>query len=174
MRSQRGQPIQATDLGKNQILRSRNFVPILELCKFWWRNVLSKESLEEKMGRLQQGRGQRSVMTEEGDEAYCSTRTKSCIEATDLPLLVAGTEIYCWCSKKQLWMELIFEDLIKERAVGKIRPLVNRINNYINRIFADKVLRETLWSWLEACTGLGENKIPSHLCCFNKLKIKLT
>ena len=34
-------------------------------------------------------------------------------------------------------MELIVEHLTKERDVDGIRPLRNRINNYINRIFAD-------------------------------------
>ena len=42
-------------------------------------------------------------------------------------------------------MELIAEDLIKESAIDDIRPLGNRINNYINRIVTDscRVQRET-------------------------------
>ena len=72
-----------------------------------------------------------------GMKPYCSSRTRSCREATNIPLVIANTKSHWWGGRTQQWMELIVKDLIKEKTADGIRSLENRINNYINQIFAD-------------------------------------
>ena len=52
---------------------------------------MTYESREEKSVVPLQGR---DVVREEEEGVYCSSQTRSCIEATNLPLRVAGTEIH--------------------------------------------------------------------------------
>ena len=112
---------------------------------------------------------------ERGKKPYGNSQTRSCIETTNFLLLGEGSEIHCSGSRKQQWMELIIEDLIKERAVDDIHPLGNKINNCINWIFANS------WQWRERlcrldlrlltkgpCTRFRDNKIFTHLFCFDK------
>ena len=111
-----------------------NFVLILEVCKFWRR--MNHMRRKEPSPSREEDRKE-TWWERRGTKPYCNSQTRSCIKATNLPLLVAGTEIHCWGSRKKQWTELIVEDLTKERAVDGIRPFGNRINNYINQIFAD-------------------------------------
>ena len=73
-----------------------------------------------------------------------------------------------------------------EKAFDEIRPLGNKRNSYINSVFAEK---RRLQSWNRGrfklatkqegapgkrpCTRFGDNQILSHLCCPNKLKIRI-
>ena len=117
----------------------------------------------------------------EGKSHY-STRGRSCKETTKLPLwwkaerFTVGVQratlngINCW-------------RLIEEKAVDEIRHLGNKRNNDINSIFA-----ETWPSWRlvvvliskqegiplkEPRTRFVDNQILSHLCCSNKLELRI-
>ena len=70
--------------------------------------MMTYESRGDKRAALLQERGGRTL-------PHGGSRTRICIEAYKLSLLVAGTEIRCWGSRKQRCMELILDDLIKGR-----------------------------------------------------------
>ena len=55
--------------------------------------LMMYESPEEKKAVPLQGRGQK--VERRGTKPYGSSQIKSCIEATNLPFLAAGTEIHC-------------------------------------------------------------------------------
>ena len=108
------------------------------LCWFWkwWR----RNHVRRKGPSPCKEEGRKHAWWERrGDEAQDSSRTKSCKEEINPPpphthtLQVADTDSLLGYQKE------IVEDLIKEKAVDGIRPLGNRINNYINQIFANSV-----------------------------------
>ena len=109
------------------------------------------------------------------DKPYGSSCTRSCIEATNPLLLVAGTEIHCWGSRKQQWMELVVEDLIKGRWYT---PTWKQNTQWICADSWQSVVRDladlTWGSYRKGLAPDSEITKSAHICCFNKLKLRLT
>ena len=99
---------------KIKLWEMENFVLILEVCKFsWCMNHVSRK----RPSLCGEGDRKEICWERSGTKLYGSSHTRSCIEATNLPLQVVSTKIYCWGSRKQQWMGLIVEDSIKEELL---------------------------------------------------------
>ena len=67
-----------------------NFCLILEVS-----NLMTYESRGEKGSHPAESRTERNVIGEKEAKLHCSSRSRSCMEATNLPPMVAGSGIHC-------------------------------------------------------------------------------
>ena len=95
---------------------------------------MTYESREEKRAIPYWEEDRKKRMREEGDKAFLKQLDQKLYRGNQLPAPSCGQRDSLF---GQQWMELIVEDLIKERAVDELHPLGNEINNYKSRIFAD-------------------------------------